>query len=201
MTSLPSSSASVSVSNTSPTSVSAAAAAGALPAPTDSDTYRPFNYLYPTTTASSSTTDNNDGNAPPLSSFTGLPYWSMSAASQTPTMPGNGGGLEMPRYEQYPASGYYQQPTDATRSPYTPMIIPQQMNPGYYGQTPSMPISPQHARPQASQMHLASKYPSPQAKPSVKRRIHDSAASSSTTPNPTRQRKSASTLLNSLFFI
>ncbi|VDK22063.1 unnamed protein product [Taenia asiatica] len=186
MTSLPSSSSSASVSKTSPTSASAAAT---LSVPTDSNAYTSFNYLYPVTTASSSNTDNNDGSAPSSSSFTGLPYWSMPTASPTPTMPGNGGGLEIPRYEQYPTSGYYQQPTDATRSPYTPMIIPQQMNPGYYGQTPSMPMSPQHARPHASQMHLTPKYSSPQAKPSVKRRVHDSAASSSTTPNPTRQRK------------
>ncbi|KAL5105796.1 Thyroid hormone receptor alpha-B [Taenia crassiceps] len=184
LTSLPSSSSSASVSKTSPISASAAA----LPPPTDSSTYTSFNYLYPATTVSSSSTDNNDGSAPPSSSFTGLPYWSMPAASPTSAMPGNGGGLEIPRYEQYPASGYYQQPADATRSPYTPMIIPQQMNPGYYGQTPPMPMSPQHARTQALQMHLPPKY-SPQTKSSVKRRVHDSAASGSTTPNPTRQRK------------
>ncbi|KAH9279811.1 Thyroid hormone receptor alpha-A [Echinococcus granulosus] len=183
-TSLPSSSSSTSVSNTSSSSSGVT-----IPAPADSNVYTQFNYLYPVTTASSSSADNNDSGAPSSSSFIGLPYWSMPSASAASTIPGNGGGLDIPRYEQYPASGYYQQPTDASRSPYTPMIIPQQLNPGYYGQTTSMPLPPQQPRPQTSQMHLTPKYPQPQAKSSVKRRVHDTIATSSANPTPTRQRK------------
>ena len=163
------------------------------PASAEIGNYGSFNYPYQIN--ANPPHANNNGNtsmqtSSPLGGFMGLPYWPMSGSSTA----GSGSSTEVPRYEHYSTTAYYQaQPqaalyAESNRSTFSPMFLPQQMNPGYYG----------HAIPQAPQVMPPAKF----SKAGAKRKSNEnsSAGSGSLNPSPSRQRKSRLLFTALLYF-